>query len=289
MTDDATVFPLSPATVIFGDPDQGELWSVDRVIAAQGGSGDNSPPMTLLLQGMNSERSWPIESVDQISYEEWSGVGYTDDGSTPWTFQVRGTTPRDAESSITLQGFGLPIPLPVELIGALVSDEQNAAPELFALTEDDGFVGTLLLSAPTGLYVRYSNQWITLADTDLLDGLTVYEVGPSAVDLFDVSEQQGSVLTISAYTVAGGEDTGEKVEQPGDIPGGEQTTDPMVDATDGSVPVTAGVLPRGVPSLSSADDVEGAIAAAADNPDLQWWVERRLTMLGIEAELPWLA
>lgn len=39
--------------------------------------------------------------------------------------------------------------------------------------------------------------------------------------------------------------------------------------------------------LTSPEDVPTAIAAAIDNPDLRWWVERRIESLGLDVEVPW--
>jgi hypothetical protein len=43
-----------------------------------------------------------------------------------------------------------------------------------------------------------------------------------------------------------------------------------------------------VPKLASVDDLPQAVQAAMDNPDLRWWVERRVKAMGLEhPEFPW--
>lgn len=274
-----TTFPTTPATLNLSVRGGTETWIGNRIFFEDNAAGPESPPKVLVLQGMNDERSWPVEELEQVSHEEWKGLLWNETGEDYVPFHIRATLPRDAEASVTMEGFPLNIPLPVELIGHIHASGDFAMPELFAMTDDDGFVATMMLSAPTGLYVRYASMWHDLTDPDVVDGLNVHEVAPAALELYDARERQGQLPNVSSMLSLEGGDLGITVDQIGgdatEIPGASEEI------------VTASGATVTVPTLRGPDDVPAAVAAAADNPEIQWWVERRLRVLGIETDLPW--
>lgn len=278
------VLQTSPTTVIFTSENGETLWVAERVsIESVDTPGDNSPPYVLTLEGRSDSKIWPVSDVNVISENEWLGVLYSDDLDDPGTgtFYVRGTTPRDAEWAINLDGYPS-IPLPINVIRSSISSGGSTmavTPELYAVLDDDSFVGTILLSAESGLYVRYSNQWHEVSDPNLIEDKTIQMVSESAVGVFDEAEQGGSVLPISEYLVSGSRAPNSIDETPEDSDEDEDAENSAITA---STAVT--LLP---PKLSSAEDVPAAIAAAVENTVLQWWVERRLSALEIEADLPW--
>lgn len=273
-------FPRYPATIIL-QPRRGDEFWIGRV-EMENTSAPDSPPWVMTVTGLGETRSWPVEVFDEIVPGEWEGLLWTDEDDTHVSFRVRETLPRDAEVAISLQGSGLEIPMPLELIEHIHSSDGNfTMPQLFALTDDEGFVATMLLSAPTGLYVRYSSAWHELTDDSVVENLNVYDVADTALDLFDRREIEGQLVAVTSMLAPGGNQTGERVEVTGPATEGADPAQERVVTAAGGVMVA--------PTLRSAEDLPEAIAAACDNPDLQWWVERRVAALGIEAELPWVA
>lgn len=268
----------SPATVVLERPLGG------RILFAGDVYHDTTPGAeALIVSSMGEERVWLTASLEALSTGEWVGTLASDgDSEPPTSFLVRATLPRDAEALVPLEPFPS-IPMPVDLIGYILNNPGATMPELYALADDDGFVVTLMLSAPTGLYLRYASMWheLTTASEGVVDGLSVYEVAPAAVELFDERDRQGQLAPVTAMVSAEGGDINALVEISGPVdstPSGAATADePAVTA--------AGV--RSIPLFRTADDAPDAIAAAVGNPDLRWWVERRLQVLGIEADLPW--
>lgn len=166
---------------------------------------------------------------------------------------------------------------------------------LMAMTNDDGVVITLLKRDPEqGAVFRHDGDWAPLVDPSTIDGLNFVGVEDDATDLYDTYESQGSLVPIKNFTASLDgpfwtevtvddnavldEETGEyssPAEAEGDAP-----DDAEPDA-DGDDALAASV------TLDTADDLDEAIAAAAADPDLRWYVERRVAALGLEAHLPW--
>jgi hypothetical protein len=121
------------------------------------------------------------------------------------------------------------------------------------------------------MYVRYSGAWHPIVDEDVVDGLNAAETAETSVDMFDQFDRAGQLVHITAMP----------------------TKDPLgpgvsMIADETPVSVTAAApLTLEVPDLDTDDDLPGAIQAAVENPDLRWWVERRMKALGLTAELPW--
>lgn len=273
--------PMTPATLIIRRRNVDEVWIGERIKIEHEPTGN--PPATLVLEAMGEQRIWPLESDPVDAGGEWTGQLLDSEV----TFHTRGTLPRDAESSVTMEGFPR-IPMPVDLLAYIHSTGDHTMPDLFALTDDDGFVATMMLSAPTGLYVRYASMWHAVTDPDVVDGLTVHEVAPAALELFDARERAGQLPNVSAMQALEGGDLGivptnDPVDTVESAPFAED--DEQVAPTE--TVMTASGATIAVPQLRTPEDVPAALSAAAENPDIQWWVERRLKVLGIEADLPW--
>lgn len=190
-------FPASPATAIL-HVRRGEYWIGDRIeIEVVEGPGDYSPPWVLLVKGMGDERSFPVRSWIEVVDGIWAGELWTDDGSVGPSFDVRPTMPTDAAVAVSFTGLPR-MPLPLDVISYYHrSDGTFSEYRLHALTDDEGFVVTLLLSAPTGLYVRYSSMWHPVTDNTAIENLNVHEVEAGAVDLFDGHERRDRLPNIT--------------------------------------------------------------------------------------------
>ena len=225
-------------------------------------------PLLLTIAAMGEEKYVTLEELDTSIEGTWTGFTYP----SRYRVTVELAQDSDAVDSITTGPAG--IPLPLEFLVALHSNEGAVMPDLYAMSEDDGFVATMMLNADTGLYVRYSGQWHKITNDDVVDGLTVTDVDGAALEMFDQFDRAGQLVHVSAMSK-----NGEPVQQYEIVPAGP--------APVGEGPVTAAAATRAVPVLAGADDVPAAIAAAEENPDLRWWVERRLLALGLDAEIPW--
>lgn len=185
---------------------------------------------------------------------------------------VRPTTENDAVSAISMSG-GPRIPLPVPVLAAIhQSNGEFNMPTLWSMSDDDGFVVTMMLATDVGLYVRFSNQWHLLSNDDVVDGLSVHEVDGAALDMFDQFDRAGQLVHTSAMKNNG---------HPIDL-------DALVSSDALPKPVVAAVATEQPElKLQSAEDLPDAIAAAGDDAVLQWWVATRVRALKIEADLPW--
>lgn len=156
-----------------------------------------------------------------------------------------------------------------------------------AMTTDDGIVVTLLQRDPEkGAVVRHDGEWVEVTDPETLDGLNFVGVAGSAVDLFDTHEADGHLVPVQYYPASeeGPFWPDPVVVEDENLEFNEETGEfsSPADEEDADKPVTASVM------INSADDLDAAIAAAAMDPDLRWYVERRCKALGLEASLPWL-
>lgn len=197
------MFPATPATAILHvrSPECwiGERIEIERVSGTE-------PAWVLVVKGMGDERSFPVRSWIEVVEGIWAGELWTDDGTVGPSFDVRPTIPQDAKRAVSLCGF-LRIPLPLELIAYYHgSDGTFGGYQLHALADDDGFVATMMLSAPTGLYVRYASAWHPVTDPDVVDGLNVHGVDSIGLDMFDRLEREGrppQLDSITQVTVTG--------------------------------------------------------------------------------------
>lgn len=158
---------------------------------------------------------------------------------------------------------------------------------IMAMTTDQGIVATLLQrDAEAGASVRHEGEWIPVTDPETLDGLTFVGVDESAVDLYDTHEADGNLVPIKYYTpTAEGPHWPEPVlvddedlefdEETGEFSSSTEESDEDVEPLAASIPI------------NSASDLDLAISAALRDPDLRWYVERRVAALGLKASLPW--
>lgn len=265
-------FPTTPVTLELrfndGRPDVLRIASEVEWVTPS----DSNPPQVLLFTAREEQRLLPLEQLEVVTHEMWKGVS----GSLMVT--VRPTQESDAVSSETMGGAPrIPMPIPTIRYFHKFAEGVNV-PKLFALSEDDGFVATMMLSADDGIYVRYSGSWHELLDEDVVDGLNVTEVADSALDLFDQFDAAGQLVSVTVMSAP----SGQRVEPLGPVTedaGGAPEPSPAMQAS-GDV--------KDVPALNTVEDIEDAIAAAASDPTLQWWVERRAKALGLgDVEFPW--
>lgn len=256
---------------LFGDPEA---------------DGQLEPLWVLEVSSAGDTRSFPITSITEVSPQEWEGESWVS-GRSGIRFRVRPTLPRDAESSLLLSQTDSRYPMPVELLASLhsPSDGVLTMPQLYALSDDDGFVGSLLLSASTGLYVRYGFAWHYVSDPELIDGMNVVEVGGASVDLFDDYAKRGQSPIVSTFP-APKEDELDTWASLGE-PVGVDFDGNLLVSEDSGASVVASAGRTDVPALITAEDAPKAIQAALESPELRWYVERRIGALGLEVELPW--
>lgn len=234
---------------------------------------DTLPPAGIVAVANGYEKVVGLEFLDTSDPNLWEGFGGAQ------TVKVRPAMEDDAVFSPLGVGVPqVPLPLPVQE-SLLYATEGVTAPVLYAMSDDQGFVVTLMLSTDVGIYLRASGAWHLLTEEDVVDGLTTVAVNDTAVDMFDQFDRAGQLVPTSAMPLTNPLDA-ETVPQreEGVVPNGAT-------APAGGVVVASGV--KTVPILASQDDIAEAIIAAEDDPDLQWWVERRVKALGLDAEFPW--
>lgn len=148
---------------------------------------------------------------------------------------------------------------------------------IMAMTDDDGVVITLYQNDPEhGAVVRSSGEWVPLVDPEVIEDLAFVGVQDSAVDLYDEHAADDKLVPIKFYSPS--------AEGPYWTQAIPLDDDEVVEDEEDEVseePIAASV------TLASAEDLDAAIAAAAENPELRWYVERRVAALGLEASLPW--
>lgn len=154
---------------------------------------------------------------------------------------------------------------------------------LMAMTTDDGTVITLLKRDTDngGAVIRTGGNWIPLTDPSTLDGLNFVGVVDGAVEIYDTNEGDGNLANVSSYPASEDGPFWTDVSEDEGLVLDEETGEYSRPGEQDEEPLAASV------TLDTADDLDSAIAAAADDPDLQWYVERRVAALGLEAALPW--
>lgn len=167
---------------------------------------------------------------------------------------------------------------------------------IMAMTEDDGTVVTLLKRDPeTGAVYRQDGEWKPLVDPTVLDNLTFVGVSASAEAVYDRYLGEDKLVSIGHYFPSPDgpfwphpvqeyeePETAAEAAEARRVGGDEEEAPPGVDAEseeDESIAASA--------ILSSIEDLPDAIAAAVLDPNLRWYVERRIAALGLEADLPW--
>lgn len=254
----ALKFPGSPVTVIYRSEQKVGIFKTLDLLQETGG-----PPWTMHVTANQEERYFPLNSIEQPASNYWTGLSYPGNVGVI----IRPTVETDVVNSITAQAT---MPLPLEVIESLL-EPVHVPPTLYAVSEDDGFVATMVLSSDVGMYMRYSGEWHKL-NPDVIDGLNVTEVHGGALDMFDQFDRAGQMVNVAAMPRSGDDppaNTGLHESEP--TPG---------------VGITAG-LSMAVPRVASPDDVPDAIAAAVEDPELRWYVERRIQAMGLDVEVPW--
>jgi hypothetical protein len=239
--------------------------------------------------------------------------------ATPWPDEgqvhIRETLPSDAVLSANVPSG---IPLPLEVISTMVAEPINAWSShvevtMHAACDDDGFVSTMLLVAPSGMYARYDAAWIEVSNPDLFDGLNLFDVEDGALSVYDEYDQTSGMIHVGMLPLSDEEDA-DRVPRPTPVPGPvdesdlvatapvtttpdeiDETPPPPATPTEvatvpqppGPAPLTSAAMITSPSQIKSIDDVPGAITAAAANPGIRWFVERRARALGYTEEFPW--
>lgn len=175
-----------------------------------------------------------------------------------------------------------PLGLPGDL-WALVTDAEEGAQVVMLMQPDN--VGGLNIMAPHG------RGWEPLYDLGLIEDYDIVGVMPDAVELYHNYDRDNNLGVISSYPLSpqGPYPTMAQLQ----VPMSTEIMDPREEDDEfwenskedfnADRPVMASVV------LQRTEDVESAISAAMDNPDLRWYVERRVAALGLEVDLPWLS
>lgn len=173
--------------------------------------------------------------------------------------------------------------------------------------EDGALVSALVASSEDGLIILLPGErdWEPLTDLGLIEGDTLVGLMPEAIELFKNYDRDNTLGVVASYPLS---ETGPfpsiqqlSVPMPTEImplregdprrknataddetePEAETEPEELVEEVEEDA-VTAAV------TLDSDEDLTAAIEAATADPDLRWYVERRVEALGIEASLPWL-
>jgi hypothetical protein len=246
-------YPGGLATIEITTPEGPLLWVLPDVHVIEG---VYAAPIVLESSIRGGMKGVEISTLDRSTPGYWTGTSWPNERPVV----VRPTTEEDAVGALTLRS---PMPLPLGVIAYQLSREYAQMPKLYALMDDENFVITMMLDSEAGLYLRHRGMWHPLVE-DAVDGLTIHEVEPSALDAYDQADEAGHLIPLGVMQMP------ELVLQPAE-----------------AEPVQASALIIEVPKLNTQDDLEQAIAVATDRPEVQWWVERRAKALGLEAEFPW--
>ena len=206
-----------------------------------------------------SGHEYTVATVVALSDQEFRFLTETDE-----MIILRPTRPDDAAAS---DRFANRIPLPVEIIGAVMTNA-IAEPTVAAAVDEQGQVHTMILETGLGLYARYSATWIRMTDISPIEQLDIINVPADDLDIYDNADQRGETVNIRYL---------HPLEQPNLA--GIEVTPPA--------PVIASVAPI----IASVADLGDAVEYAASNPEARWYVERRWRSLGGEqtgVTLPWL-
>jgi hypothetical protein len=277
--------------------------------ASYGKATDNESPYVAEMHTNGAAQFVPLAAI------EHEKVGYVI--ATPWPddgeVHIRETLPSDAVESSNITSS---IPLPLEVISTMVAEPINewGSPvevTMHAACDDDGFVSTMLLVAPSGMYARYDGAWIEVSNPDLFDGLNIFDVEDGALSVYDEYDQTSGMIHVGMLPLDEEEDR-DRVPTPTPGPVDESdliatapvpTTPDEIDETPpppatpaavtdvpqppGPAPLTSSAMITSPSQIKSIDDVPGAITAAAQDEGIRWFVERRARALGYAEEFPW--
>lgn len=173
-----------------------------------------------------------------------------------------------------------PLGLPGDLWGLVTEASEGALVAALMRTTSDG---ELEIKFPGGY------DWQPLTDPTVISDYNIVGVMPEAIDLFNNYDRDNTLGVVGSYWIS---DTGPfptreqlEIPMPTQIPTPRAEDDEFWERSGqtygGERPVQASAV------LNSVEDLDEAILAAVDDPDLRWYVERRVTALGLEASLPW--
>lgn len=170
---------------------------------------------------------------------------------------------------------------------AAVDASPSAVPDgIMAMTGDDGIVETLFRTDDEfGAIIRHGGEWVPMTDPTIIESLAFVGVTDDAIDVYDRHEAAGKLAPIKQYPPSpeGPYWPDPVIYEEGELEDVEADDVEEVEPQEDEEPIAASV------TLDTADDLVAAIAAAVENPELQWYVERRVAALGLAASLPWLA
>jgi hypothetical protein len=215
----------------------------------------------VIIDDGNQGRQYKVGAVQAMNENElrW-------ESPTGGTYLIRPTRPDDA----AVWDFGLRIPLPTDIIGAILTGS-IALPTISAAVDDTGDVHTIILETGVGLYARYARTWIRMTDISPIEQLDIVDVPASDLEIYDQADDQGRTVSIRDLNAL-------------DTPavGGVEVT-PTAPAT----PVTAAAVQQVI--VASYADLPDAIAYAAtdEGQGARWYVGRRAKAFGWTEPLPW--
>lgn len=226
-----------------------------------------------------------LSSITKESHDYLEAV--TDPGG--HRIVVRASNEHDVVGS---QSVTSKIPLPLRVIEELVSNVEPTEPVVLnALADDQGFVSTLLLDSPSGMYVRYSRVWVELSDPEIIHNMDVYEVADEALDLYDQYDQVGRSIHVGSLPMIDAADhlrADSKAEEIAVARDSAQDEAEILktQAQAEPEPVAASTLP----AISSPEQLTASIQTGIDDPSIRWYIEKRASALNVPIEeLPWIA
>lgn len=169
--------------------------------------------------------------------------------------------------------------------------------DLWALVtepEEGAFVAALMRVTVGGeLEIKFpdGHDWMPLTDPTVISDYTIVGAMPEAIDLFNNYDRDNTLGVIGSYPLS---DKGPfpsmaqlAVPMTKEIPEPRTEDDPYW-TNSGQTYGEPRAISASATIISSIDDLDEAISAAVADPDLRWYVERRVAALGLEADLPWL-
>jgi hypothetical protein len=208
-------------------------------------------------------KDWVVNTVELQTNEE---LRFTTPLGNRLVF--RQTRPEDA--AVSTQFPRIRIPLPVDIIGALMTNAITT-PTITAAIDDTGDVHTMVLETGMGLYARYARSWIRLTNLGPIEQLEVVDVPPGDLEAYDQADDKGTTINIRDLN---------PIEAPAIT---------AISVTPAPETVTAGAQFGHNILISSAADLDDAIAYAAtdEGAESRWYVTRRARALGHTDPLPW--
>lgn len=245
-------FKVSPLTIVREGIDGREA-----MLAVTLEFEDDESDRLAIVKFTDWARDMPIAEMLYETRDEVAWVGIA--GS---VFTARPIRPGDAVLA-DVYGYDLPEPvLQMIAMGTMTNQMTLQA----VVDQDDNRVLTLLLATDAGLFARYDALWHPVADPEIFSGSYLVEVTEDAIQLYDGVDTIGGQLPASSLPT-GPNETDASIPLPSDI----------------ETAITASAIPV----IEDEESLLHAITAAAEDPTIRWYVERRAKALGSEVELPW--